>query len=148
MLLGHSFGGLIIQYYIASLKNDQLLGNLLLLFVYICVNVNKSRRIMQCERVCVCVYRYKYLYMKNCIMNWNWFQSALLYSFKTGLKLKLLILKQNKKSHLVIKHELNFIMACGHAIIVSHTPTHTHTDIWYIYIYMRSKNRIFMFFLV
>lgn len=26
VLLGHSFGGLIIQYYIASLKNDQLLG--------------------------------------------------------------------------------------------------------------------------
>ncbi|GMN28092.1 hypothetical protein TIFTF001_001912 [Ficus carica] len=27
VLLGHSFGGLIIQYYIASLKNDQLLGD-------------------------------------------------------------------------------------------------------------------------
>ncbi|XP_024028892.1 bifunctional epoxide hydrolase 2 isoform X1 [Morus notabilis] len=47
VLLGHSFGGLIIQSYIANLKNDQLLGNLLLLLVYI--QVKNSRRIMPCE---------------------------------------------------------------------------------------------------
>lgn len=30
MLVGHSFGGLILQYYIANMKNNQASGNLLI----------------------------------------------------------------------------------------------------------------------